>query len=463
MPIEQRSITFVPEHERHGRVSDQGPFWFLSNFHFFAIAIGFVGPSLGLSLGYTVLAGTFGIVIGTTFQAFHASQGAELGLPQMIQSRAQFGYRGVIVPLLATFVSLVGYNVVATVILSEGIQTLWSVNRITTAVGISLLAAVLAVWGYDWLHRVFRCLFWVSLPLFALLTVAIMAGRAGGNMAPAGGFNAVAFITQLASAVSFNVTAAPYVSDYSRYLPSKTPRAAIILNVFLGSALSAIWLIALGAWLATHMGMTDGLMALKQSGDAVLGGLGSVLAITSIVALVATVGMNAYSAMLTLITTVDSIRKLRTSQSLRIAFIAAITVLWIVVALSLGGDAITYVNAMLVMMLYFLMPWTAVNLIDYFWLRRGRYSIDALFTPHGIYGAWGGRGLFAYAIGFMVSVPFFVVPNVYTGPIAARLGGVDLGWLVSLGAASLAYLGVSLRFDRAAEAATVASEPVRSS
>jgi len=463
MPIEQRSITFVPEHERHGRVSDQGPFWFLSNFHFFAIAIGFVGPSLGLSLGYTVLAGTFGIVIGTTFQAFHASQGAELGLPQMIQSRAQFGYRGVIVPLLATFVSLVGYNVVATVILSEGMQTLWSVNRITTAVGISLLAAVLAVWGYDWLHRVFRCLFWVSLPLFALLTVAIMAGRAGGNMAPAGGFNAVAFITQLASAVSFNVTAAPYVSDYSRYLPSKTPRAAIILNVFLGSALSAIWLIALGAWLATHMGMTDGLMALKQSGDAVLGGLGSVLAITSIVALVATVGMNAYSAMLTLITTVDSIRKLRTSQSLRIAFIAAITVLWIVVALSLGGDAITYVNAMLVMMLYFLMPWTAVNLIDYFWLRRGRYSIDALFTPHGIYGAWGGRGLFAYAIGFMVSVPFFVVPNVYTGPIAARLGGVDLGWLVSLGAASLAYLGVSLRFDRAAEAATVASEPVRSS
>jgi purine-cytosine permease-like protein len=463
MPIEQRSITFVPEHERHGRVSDQGPFWFLSNFHFFAIAIGFVGPSLGLSLGYTVLAGTFGIVIGTTFQAFHASQGAELGLPQMIQSRAQFGYRGVIVPLLATFVSLVGYNVVATVILSEGIQTLWSVNRITTAVGISLLAAVLAVWGYDWLHRVFRCLFWVSLPLFALLTVAIMAGRAGGNMAPAGGFNAVAFITQLASAVSFNVTAAPYVSDYSRYLPSKTPRAAIILNVFLGSALSAIWLIALGAWLASHMGMTDGLMALKQSGDAVLGGLGSVLAITSIVALVATVGMNAYSAMLTLITTVDSIRKLRTSQSLRIAFIAAITVLWIVVALSLGGDAITYVNAMLVMMLYFLMPWTAVNLIDYFWLRRGRYSIDALFTPHGMYGAWGGRGLFAYAIGFMVSVPFFVVPNVYTGPIAARLGGVDLGWLVSLGAASIAYLGVSLRFDRAAEAATVASEPVRSS
>jgi purine-cytosine permease-like protein len=204
-------------------------------------------------------------------------------------------------------------------------------------------------------------------------------------------------------------------------------------------------------------------MALKQSGDAVTPGLGTVLAITSIVALVATVGMNAYSAMLTLITTVDSIRQLKTSQTLRISFIASIAVLWLAVALSLGGDAITYVNAMLVMMLYFLMPWTAVNLIDYFWLRRGRYSIDALFTPHGLYGAWGGRGLVAYATGFVASIPFFVVPNVYTGPIAARLGGVDLGWLVSLGAASLAYLAASRRFDRAAEAAALASEPVRES
>jgi hypothetical protein len=37
----------------------------------------------------------------TTFMALHASQGPHLGLPQMLQSRAQFGYRGVVVPLLA--------------------------------------------------------------------------------------------------------------------------------------------------------------------------------------------------------------------------------------------------------------------------------------------------------------------------------------------------------------------------
>jgi purine-cytosine permease-like protein len=466
LPIERRSITFVPETERHGKVTDQGPFWFLSNFHFFAIAIGFVGPSLGLSLGFTIIAGTLGILIGTTFQAFHASQGAELGLPQMIQSRAQFGFRGVIVPLLATFVSLVGYNVVATVIVSDGMSALWAFHRNAAAIGVSLLAALLAVWGYDWLHRVFRILFWISLPLFTVLSLAVLTGHAaaigtpiatatGSGTAPSSaplGFSAIAFLTQLASAASFNVTAAPYVSDYSRYLPTRTPRAAIIFHVFWGSALSAIWLIALGAWLATHMGVTDALLALKHAGDTLTPGLGTVLTVTSIVALVATVGMNAYSAMLTLITALDSVRQIEPTQTLRIGCITAIASLWIGVALSFGGDAITYVNAMLVIMLYCLMPWTAVNLIDYFWLRRGRYSIGDLFTPTGLYGAWGGRGLAAYGCGIVASIPFFVVPNVYTGPIAARLGGVDIGWLVSLGAASIVYLALSRNFDPAREA-----------
>ncbi len=455
MPIEQRSIEYIPESERHGRVSDQGPFWFLSNFQFFAIAIGFVGPSLGLGLGATALAGTLGILIGTTFQAFHASQGAELGLPQMIQSRAQFGYRGVLVPLLGVFVSLVGYNVVATVLISDGLDGLWHLNRTDSALGVSLAAALLAIWGYDWLHRAFRILFWISLPLFTALSVAILHGSAGGGPSMAGGFTWTAFLTQLASAASFNVTAAPYVSDYSRYLPTRTRRSSIILNVFLGSSLSAIWLIALGAWLATHMGVTDALVALERSGNQVVAGFGSSLVAVSIAALVATIGMNAYSAMLTCLTTLDSFRPVRGRAAMRIFSIAAITLLWIAVALGARGDAVRYVNAMLVIMLYFLMPWTAVNLIDYFWLRRGRYSVPDLFEPDGIYGDWGRRGLIAYAVGFTASIPFFVVPDVYTGFIASRLGGVDVGWIVSLASASAAYLWLSRDFDARAEAAAI--------
>ena len=347
--IESHSIDFVPENERHGCVTDQGLFWFVSNFQFFAIAIGFVGPSLGLSLGYTALGGTIGILIGTAFQAFHASQGPEMGLPQMIQSRAQFGYRGVFVPLVATLVSVIGYNVVATVLAADGVHALWGMGRGATAVSVSLLGCALAIWGYDWLHRAFKLLFWISLPLFVILTIDI-ATRHVGSAAPhaMGGFSWAAFGTQLASAASFNIGSAPYVSDYSRYLPKKTSRRLIILNVFAGSAVSAIWLIVLGAWLAARLGAGDGLLALRLAGEQVHSGFGWLLAMTSVAALVASIGMNAYSGMLTVVTAMDSLRPIRPTRSVRIAVLLALTLFWGACTIWLDGNSIGYVNGLLV-------------------------------------------------------------------------------------------------------------------
>jgi purine-cytosine permease-like protein len=443
--IEVRSIDFVPEDERHGRVADQGLFWFLGNFHFFTIAIGFVGPSLGLSMSATILAGTLGMLIGTTFQAFHASQGPEMGLPQMIQSRAQFGFRGVMVPLFGVLVTLLGYNVVGTVLIAEGAKGVWGLDRTATALSVAAVGAVLAVFGHDWLHRTFRLMFWVSLPLFLALSLAILTGHAGGASPPPTHFAWPAFLAQLAAATSFNLSAAPYVSDYSRYLPRNTPRVVLIANVFGGSAFSGIWLIALGAWLATRMGATDALVALHGAGDAMAPGLGAVLVAVSICALVATIGMTSYSAMMTFVTTADCIRAVRPTRRLRVLVILAVTAIWLTIAVCFGGNAITYVNGVLVIMLYFLIPWTAVNLIDYFFLTKGRYIIADLATPAGVYGAWSAKGLTAYAVGFAASIPFFVVPGVYTGPLAARLAGCDIGWLVSLVATSVAYLAVNAR------------------
>ena len=42
LAIEHHSIDYIPEHERHAKLASQGPFWFLGNFHFFTISIGFV-------------------------------------------------------------------------------------------------------------------------------------------------------------------------------------------------------------------------------------------------------------------------------------------------------------------------------------------------------------------------------------------------------------------------------------
>jgi purine-cytosine permease-like protein len=453
--IEHKSIDYIPEHERHGRAIDQASFWFLGNFHFFTIAIGFVGPSMGLGFGFTSLAGALGILFGTVFVAFHASQGAELGLPQMIQSRAQFGYRGVVVVLVGTLFTFIGFNVADSVLMAHGLNGMLGWNEAAVALVAGAIAVAIAIYGHDWLHRIFRWCFWICLPLYTVLTIAIIAGRVPAIHPSAAGFTWVAFIAQFAASAAYNITYAPSVSDYSRYLPRNTPPAHIIAAVFLGATTAAIWLISLGAWLATRLGASDGLVALHEAGSRDFPGFGTVKALASVTALVATMGLNAYSGMLTVVTAINSLTDVRPTPRLRLAAILLVAASWLLVTFAISADAIALLFATLTIMLYLLVPWTSINLVDYFFVRHGRYAITQLFEPRGIYGAWGSRGLLAYGLGFAATLPFFVLPDVYTAPAARALGGVDIGWLVGLIVAGGTYFLLARTLDVSSEAGAI--------
>jgi purine-cytosine permease-like protein len=454
--IEARSIDWVPDTERHGRLWHQGPLWFLGNFQYFSIPIGFIGPGLGLSLGWTAVAAAIGLVIGTTFMAFHASQGPRMGLPQMIQSRAQFGYRGVVVVLFATLFTYVAFNVTDQVLLGSGLNAAFGWNAHVVAIVATIGAAVLAIYGHDWVHRAFRGILFVLLPLTIILTAGILLGQAGGH-APTThyGFSGVAFMAQLSAAAAYNITYAPYVSDYSRYLPANTPARSVIASVFFGAAGAAFWLIVLGAWLAIRLGAVDGLQGLQTAGNNVFDGLGNVVAFLSALALAATMGMNAYGGALSVLTGIDSFRPLKPTRAARIIAILALMVLWYVVGESITGGAVNTVFTALTLMLYLLVPWTATNLVDYFFVRRGHYAITELFQPHGIYGVWAWRGLTAYAVGFVCEMPFMVLPTLgnwsYTGFMVDKVNGVDIAWMVGLVASSVTYLVLARSLDLDAE------------
>ena len=85
--------------------------------------------------------------------ALHATQGPTLGLPQMIQSRAQFGYRGVIVALFAMVFTYMAFNVADQVLLAQGLHGAFGWNSDLVAVVVWQGAAPLAIYGYsDWVH-----------------------------------------------------------------------------------------------------------------------------------------------------------------------------------------------------------------------------------------------------------------------------------------------------------------------
>jgi nucleobase:cation symporter-1, NCS1 family len=440
--IEIRSIDWIPFHERHGTIGSQVRFWFIGNFLILTVSIGFIGPSLGLSLGWSILAAT-GNVLGAVFMALHASQGPQLGLPQMIQTRAQLGYRGVIIALAATLFVFLGFNILDTILLGSGLNSVFGWNKIVVGIAAGGSAALLAIFGHDYLHKIFTIVFWFSVPIFSILFVGIAVGAAGGTPAAATGFSIVAFMAQFAAACSYNIAFAPYVSDFSRYLPRETPTWKVVLAVFGGAGGSGFIMIVLGSWLASSLGATDALVGVQTAGDNIIHGLGTVLVVVSVIALVATMGMSAYSAHLTAITAVDCFRKVVPTKQIRIITIVVLVIVWTTIGLSLPGSYLTSVNDFLVIMLYLLIPWSALNLVDYFLVRKAHYSIVDLFNPAGIYGMWSWRGLLAYIVGLLSMIPF-AVTSFYKGVVVQAVGGVDIAWLVGLVVSGALYFAVAL-------------------
>lgn len=439
--IETDSIDWIPLDKRRGNAWSVTPFFFVANWSFFTIALGFTGPSMGLSLGWTIVAGVAGMLFGTFFMAFHATQGPRMGLPQIIQSRAQFGFYGASIAVLMAVACYLGFGVVYTVLTTGGLHSMFGWPPLAVGIVINIGAALLAVVGHHALHRASRVIFFISLPLFAFFTLLILTGAvpapATAGVAVDGGFAIEAFLAQFAVSAAYNIALAPIVSDYTRYLPPTTRPALLIASVYTGTGLSAIWLLIIGAWLATTFGATDALSSLAAAGNAAIPGLGIVLAMVSVATLVVCLGSFSYSVALQVMTAADMFG-VRGGPRARLWVGVGAVILWAAIAIPFGDDVVGVAGAALSLMLFLLVPWTAVNLTDYFLVRRGEYVIADILSKHGRYGLWSRRGLVAYGAGFVAMVPFAVLPF-YVGPLAAAIGSLDVSFIVGLVVASAAY------------------------
>lgn len=173
----------------------------------------------------------------------------------------------------------------------------------------------------------------------------------------------------------------------------------------------------------------DAITGIRQVGNDILPGFGTFTVVVSALALITVMAINAYGAMLTVTSAVDAFRPVRPSVRIRVTGVVA----------------------------YSLVPWTAVNLVDFYFVRRGRYAITALFDRRGIYGSWSWRGLTAYAVGFGAMVPFFAT-SFYTGPAADALGGSDISFAVGLTVAGTLYYLFGRGLDSPSEQAALAAD-----
>jgi NCS1 family nucleobase:cation symporter-1 len=441
--IEVHSIDYVPHAERHGKVRDLWPVWFSGDANLATVAVGVIGIALGGTLFWTAVAVIGGCALGTFFMAFHSTQGPQLGLPQLIQSRPQFGYMGALLVWVVAMVAYVGYNAFNGALAAQAVRQLAGAHAPPDGdviIVFSLVALAMAVVGYDWIHHLQRIVAYCVLALLAVFTIgALWFIDLPPKLLQPGSFRAIPFLVQFFAAAAYQLSWSIYVSDYSRYLPPNVGVVASFAWTYLGALVGGVWMMLVGTYAAALYPHADIAGAMQQAADLLVPGFGSWLLAGALLGLMSISALNYYGASLTLLSVADCFRPQRAGVGRRLVALAAAGIVSIAIALAASKDFVTRFSDLLAVLLYLFTPWTAINLVDFYWVRKCHYSVREIFNPHGIYGRWSWRGLVAYGVGFVAMIPFFST-GLYVGPVARALGGADLAMLVGLPVSALIYL-----------------------
>ncbi|WP_425832899.1 purine-cytosine permease family protein [Streptomyces fractus] len=431
--VEKHSIDVVPDSERHGSAFNQFTLWLGANLHITAVVTGGLAVVFGGDVVWSLIGLVLGNLLGGAVMALHSAQGPKLGLPQMIQSRAQFGVKGAVVPLLLVILMYVGFFASGTVLAGQATAQLTHTDDTTGIIVFALVTGIVATVGYRVIHVLGRVASVVCALAFVYLGVRLFDKADVGALLSDAHFSLPMFLLAVSLSASWQLAFGPYVADYSRYLPRTTSGKATFWWTLAGSALGSQWSMAFGVLVAASAGekFIDNQVGYVVS----LGGAGLVASFFYFVIALGklTVNvLNTYGGFMSMVTGISGFRGQRVlSQRGRALYIGIIMVAGTVVALAGKDSFLTSFKDFLLFLLTFFTPWSAINLVDYYLISRERYDLPALSDPNGRYGAWRWDALVVYGIGLLAQLPFLATAF-YTGPLVGPLGGADVSWIVGL-------------------------------
>jgi NCS1 family nucleobase:cation symporter-1 len=270
-----------------------------------------------------------------------------------------------------------------------------------------------------------------------------------------GGFSAAGFFGMVSVGALWQISYAPYVSDYSRYLPPDTGPRQAFWACYAGCTLGAVLPMILGALIGlavTTGDVIEGLVGLT-------GAFGIVIVCLFGLGIAAGAAMNLYCGALSTITLGQTfLARWQAGPSARIVIAALLCLFSLLVSLLGKDDFLTNYTNFINLLMYVMVPWTAVNLVDFYLVQHGAYDVPSFFRRDGgLYGLYNWPALSCYLLGIVVQIPF-ISTDLYTGPIAAALGNVDVSWMVGLAIVSPVYYFVARGAGRALSPQPVAQD-----
>ena len=447
--IERHTIYPIPAAERHGRARDLFTVWFGSNIMILTIVTGALATvRFQLSLLAAMSAILIGNLVGGVFMALHAAQGPQLGVPQMVQSRGQFGSVGAIFVVALVVVMYIGF-VASNLVL--GGQSLHSIaGGISDRAGIVLIAVLsvaAAVYGHDLIHAYARWMTWLCGAALAVCFFWILViDGLPADIWQRGALTMNGFLGMISVGALWQIAYAPYVSDYSRYMPADSGVRPTFWASYWGCVLGSALPMLLGALLGlivADKNIVAGLAAATQP-------ISILIVVIFSVGIGSTTAMNIYCGVLSAITVGQTFAPAWKADSVaRIALSFVFIALALAMALWGAKNFMVNYENFLALLLCVMAPWTAVNLVDFYLVQNGKYDVPSFFAADGgIYGRYNATALFCYGLGIAVQVPFLAT-DPYTGSIAAALGGADISWLVALAVVGPLYYVLARHAGRA--------------
>ena len=437
--IEQHTIYQIPLDQRHGKARQLFTLWFGANLNVLTVVTGALATTIfHQSFLSGVLAILVGNLIGTVFMALHAAQGPRLGVPQMVQSRGQFGAKGAgFVVALVAFM-YVGYAGTAFVTGGQSLHyILPTLNEQAAILAIGAISLAGAIYGHDLIHFTTRMMTFISGSALLLCYLWLLfITPIPGHFLTQGSFSAVGFFKMVSMGALWQLGYAPYVSDYSRYLPPDSGPRQAFWACYWGTALGGVLPMILGAMIGPAVVDGNVIIAIAE-----LTGRVSWLITLLLAPGVAVAGaICLYGGALAMITLGHTLAPgWRITHRARIAIASGIFITALLISIEGASDFLSLYSEFNELLLYLLIPWTAVNLIDYYLIRYGDYHVPSFFAADGgVYGQYNVTAVAAYLVGIVVQIPF-IAADFYTGPMARAMGGVDLSWAAGIAVVSPLY------------------------
>lgn len=443
--VEPGGAEFIPLAERHGKPVQLLWTWTSPNMEFATVFVGVIGVLFfGLSFWQAFLAIVIGSALGATTQGVLSSWGPSSGFCQMVLSRRAFGFLGNLLPAaLNSAAAGLGWFAVNSVSGALALAALTGLNGYLCLVVVVALMLGIAYFGHNLIQLFERFAFPVLAVVFVVGAVIILGkAQPGAPSEPIPGGFWVALGATFGYAAGWN----PYASDYTRYLPPGTGKAAGTWAA-VGMFFSCVLLETVGAAAVTAIGAADWNFdnPVDSYTSLLPTWLGKLTLLAICLGAIAANALNVYSSSLSF-----------TAMGIRLPTARARAA--VAIAMGLGGftiaafglNNIASYEAFLLVIAYWVGPWLGVVFADRLLAPHKQGELFYVDTTYR-----NGAGPIAMLVATVGSILLFSNQTEFVGFVAREYPGLgDLTFEIGFVAAFVLYAALRPVLDRSAPART---------